>query len=274
MKSKKALVTIVALLSIFTFALLNPGGASAHCDTMDGPVVQTAKEALQTGNINPVLAWIEEKDEAEVRAAFDKALRERAADGATEEAADTAFFETVVRLHRASEGEEFTGLKPAGTDLGPVVPNADKALAGGSADALVAQVTGAVEEGIQTRFNDVMAKKNYDKNDVQAGREYVDSYVKYMHFAEVIYEASMHGPEAAHAEGAAHTEQTGAVSAATHVESDAAAETEHTNASAPQAMLPATGSAEGPDYLLSLVGGIALVALGAFAIWRPVRKSR
>lgn len=42
--------------------------------------------------------------------------------------ADMHFFETLVRLHRAGEGAGFTGLKPAGRDLGPAIPAADKAL--------------------------------------------------------------------------------------------------------------------------------------------------
>jgi len=46
--------------------------------------------------------------------------------------ADTYFFETLVRMHRAGEGAPYTGLKPAGRDLGPAIPAADKALEDGS----------------------------------------------------------------------------------------------------------------------------------------------
>ena len=40
------------------------------------------------------------------------------------ELADRYFFETLVRIHRAGEGAPYTGLKPAGRDLGPAVPAA------------------------------------------------------------------------------------------------------------------------------------------------------
>ena len=44
------------------------------------------------------------------------------------ELADRYFFETVVHLHRAGEGAPFTGLKPAGLDVGPIIPIAEKAI--------------------------------------------------------------------------------------------------------------------------------------------------
>jgi hypothetical protein len=43
--------------------------------------------------------------------------------------ADDLLFETAVRLHRASEGAPYTGLKPAGLGEGPVVPRAEQAIA-------------------------------------------------------------------------------------------------------------------------------------------------
>jgi Family of unknown function (DUF6448) len=44
------------------------------------------------------------------------------------EVADRYFFETVVRVHRAAEGASFTGLKPAGLDVGPIIPVAERAI--------------------------------------------------------------------------------------------------------------------------------------------------
>ena len=33
--------------------------ASAHCDTLDGPVVTAARNALQSGDVTPVLKWVQ-----------------------------------------------------------------------------------------------------------------------------------------------------------------------------------------------------------------------
>ena len=94
--------------------LLVPAGA--HCDTLDGPVVTAAKEALDTGDANPVLIWVQEKDEAQIREAFNKTLSVRKLSPETKDLADMYFFETLVRVHRAGEGASYTGLKPAGLD--------------------------------------------------------------------------------------------------------------------------------------------------------------
>jgi hypothetical protein len=75
-----------------------------------------------------VLIWVPEKDEAEITGAFHKTLVVRKLSLEAEELADMYFFETLVRLHRAGEGASYTGLQPAGRDLGPAIPAADKAL--------------------------------------------------------------------------------------------------------------------------------------------------
>jgi hypothetical protein len=48
-------------------------GAFGHCDTLDGPVVQLARKALETGNVNLVLPWVRSADEDEIRRAFEHA---------------------------------------------------------------------------------------------------------------------------------------------------------------------------------------------------------
>ena len=76
---------------------------NAHCDTMNGPVVASARQALESGDLTPVLKWIPQTSEAEARAAFARTLQVRAASPAARELADFYFFETLVRLHRTGE---------------------------------------------------------------------------------------------------------------------------------------------------------------------------
>jgi hypothetical protein len=112
--------------------LLAPNRALGHCDGMDGPVVKAAQKALETGNVNLVLIWVQEADEPEVRKAFAQTMAVRKLGPEAKELADRYFFETLVRMHRAREGAAYTGLKPAGRDLGPAIPAADRALEDGS----------------------------------------------------------------------------------------------------------------------------------------------
>jgi len=125
-----------------------------------------------------------------VRRAFEKTLTVRKLSPETKNLADMYFFETVVRLHRAGEGAPYTGLKPAGRDLGPAIPAADRALESGSAEPLLKLLTELVQKGTQEHFKDAIAKKDFSRDDIEAGRAYVKAYVEYVHYVERLYEAA------------------------------------------------------------------------------------
>src|SRR5512144_1990000 len=123
----------IAVLWI-SIGLLIPGIAVAHCDTMEGPVVTTAKVALEKGDVTPVLKWVRKDDEKEIKDQFHKTLAARKQGKESKELADKYFFETLVRIHRAGEGAPYTGLKSGAVE--PIIQAADKALETGSADPL------------------------------------------------------------------------------------------------------------------------------------------
>lgn len=200
--------SIATLLIALAISVELTGDARAHCDTLDGPVVKAARQALETGNVNLVLIWVQKKDEPEIASAFQKTLTVRKLNPAAKALADGFFFETLVRIHRAGEGAPFTGLKSAGTDLGPAVPAGDKALEVGSLDPVVKMLTGAVQNGLAEHFKSVMAKKSYSKTDVAAGREYVEAYVTYVHYVEGIFEAATAPVHGHYPEPVQHTTST------------------------------------------------------------------
>lgn len=162
----------------------------AHCDTMEGPVVIAAKQALEKKDVNLVLIWVREESEPEVKAVFEKALAAGKQGKEAKELADMYFFETVVRLHRAGEGEPYTGLKPAGSHICEVIPAADKALESNSEAALLKMVQDKVKQGVTELFLRVQEKKKNTSQSVEAGREYVDAYVTFMHYVESVYETA------------------------------------------------------------------------------------
>ncbi|MEM3054591.1 MAG: DUF6448 family protein [Candidatus Bathyarchaeia archaeon] len=159
-----------------------------HCDTLDGPVVTAAKKALETGNVSFILPWVPKKAEVELREAFEKTLQARKLGKEAAEVADYWFFETAVRLHREGEGAPYTGLKPEGLDWGPVVPRADRAIEKGDAKEVIDFIVHAVEEELEKRFRHAMEKKNYDVNDVDAAREYVQAMLGFVLYAHHLYE--------------------------------------------------------------------------------------
>lgn len=175
--------------------------ASAHCDGLDGPVVAAARQALQSGDPNSVLIWVQPKDEAEVRRAFAEAVAVRKLGPQARDMADRYFFETLVRLHRAGEGAPYTGLKATGRDLGPAIPLADKAVASGSDRDVAAFAAKEVERGIHQKFADLQRKRNFRPDDLAAGRDYVASYVTFVHYVEGLHQAAEAGAAGHYVEG-------------------------------------------------------------------------
>src|SRR5512141_745701 len=136
---KFAVLPILLALSLFPKGML-----CAHCDTMNGPVVKAAQKALEAGDVNLVLVWVQKKDETQIKEAFQKTLAVRKLSPDAKKLADMYFFETLVRIHRAGEGVAYTGLKPADTQFDPGIEAADKALEIGSDEELLKQLTEAV----------------------------------------------------------------------------------------------------------------------------------
>ena len=172
-----------------------------HCDSMDGPVVNAARQALDTGNIDIILAYVPENATAEVKSAFDKVTRARKADAAAREVADLYFFETVVRLHRAGEGAAYTGLKPAGLDVGPVIPVAEKAIEAGSPDELIRMLADILRQEVQNRFQHMKYLGVHRRDDIAQARAYVGSMLGLEVYAHQLYLAMKADP---HAGGHAH----------------------------------------------------------------------
>ena len=185
MKSPARLGGIAAAVVILAMAWT--GSALAHCDMMDGPVVTLAQKALEKGDVTLVLPWVAKGKEGEIRAAFDLAIAVRGKGAKEKELADRYFFETLVRVHREAEGAPFTGLKPAGLDLGPAIPAADKALETGDPKSMLALIEEKIHEGIHKYYVEAMEKKKHAGESVEAGRAYVQAYVPYLHFVERLY---------------------------------------------------------------------------------------
>lgn len=157
--------------------------AKAHCDTMDGPVVKTAQQALVKGDATPVLKWVKAGHEAQIRDAFKRTLAVRGLGKDARDLADQYFFETLVRLHREGEGAPYTGLKPAGA-VEPIIAACDKALDAGSVEELSQEVSRLVAEGTRHRFAEVQETRQHADHSVPAGREFVRAYVEFTHYVE------------------------------------------------------------------------------------------
>ena len=175
-------------------AIATTGNVSAHCDGLDGPVVAAARKALENGNVNLALIWVQPADEAEIRAVFNDAVSVRKLGSMSQRLADRQFFETLVRLHRAGEGATYTGLKPAGLDLGAAIPAADRVINTDDMVPLEELLSRAVQTGLHHRYEKVKALRKYDPGDLKAGREYVAAYVEFIRYVERLYDSAATDP--------------------------------------------------------------------------------
>lgn len=192
------------LLSLATaLAVTFAGDASAHCDALDGPVVRDARLALERGDPTPVLKWVAPQGEAEIREAFRATLAVRAKGEEARQLADRYFFETLVRVHRAGEGEGFSGLKPAGS-VDPGLVAADQALEAGSVTRLSQELSARLADGVATRFRRAVELRQRTGDSVEAGRAYVAAYVDYIHFVEEADRLARRGAPHFHHDDPAH----------------------------------------------------------------------
>lgn len=171
-----------------------------HCDSLDGPVVAAARKALDATDVDLILPFVYAGGTDEIRDAFDRAVKVRALGAEARDVADRWFFETVVRVHRAGEGASFTGLKPAGLDVGPVIPAVERALDSGSTDELIDVMCSNVRDQATLRHRHAMALKTHADDSVEDARAYVEAMLGLQVWAHSIYKQVMADPHA-HAVG-------------------------------------------------------------------------
>ncbi len=187
--------TYLKMLLLLGGLILWPAAALAHCDAIDGPVASAALKALDTKNVNLILPYAPAEAEAEITAAFQQALIVREKGPEAKALADRYFMETAVRLHRAGERAPYTGLKPAGTDFGPTIPAAEKALQSGALEPLLKLLSGEVAHGTTEIFEHARAKQEAAKEPamkagVPAARERVSAELEFITYVEGIYLAT------------------------------------------------------------------------------------
>jgi hypothetical protein len=191
MSTKKAFyVLLLAIVgsSVFIAAVY------AHCDTMSGPVAVAARKALESGDIKLVQIWVGQSQEKELGERFRQCLSVRKMGGQAKELADKYFIETAIRLHRQAEGMSFTGVKPAQA-LPPDVAAAEKALQTGDIEVVTDLLSGEIKEGVQKWFDAAMQAKKHKDDSLDAGREWVDAYVKYVVYVHGLHTAIQAGPQ-------------------------------------------------------------------------------
>lgn len=194
---KKEHVIFIVMLTVLALILSKP--VLAHCDSYDGPVITDAKKALETNTPELTFKWISKEQEKEITTLFEKTYNLKNGDKEVYEIVKKHFFETLVRLHRETEGAPYTGLKPAGSTK-QIIQMSDKTISTGSIDDLVEKLNNHIGKVVRDKYRKV-AELNLIKDDsAEKGRKYVEAYVDYTHTLEAMHDILEHGsmPHSSH----------------------------------------------------------------------------
>lgn len=112
----------------------------------------------------------------------------------------------MVRLHRAGEGAPYTGLKPAGLDVGPVIPLAEKAIQQGSAEQLGDFLAAVLKGQLERRLEEVRNLEPQHLPSVGAARRYVQAMLGFQVYSHHVYQAML---ASGHHEGTVHAAHHG-----------------------------------------------------------------
>ena len=181
-----------AMLFLASIIFILTSTASAHCDSYDGPVIKDAERALETNNVNLVLKWVSKEQEKDITTLFQKTYHLRNGDKEVYEIVEKHFFETLVRLHRETEGAPFTGLKPAGTTK-QIIQMTDQALKENNVDDFLLKLNNHIDKVVREKYQKVSGLNKVKDDSVEKGREFVAAYVDYTHTVEAIHDIIEHG---------------------------------------------------------------------------------
>ena len=155
----------------------------SYLETLNHPMVKMAKAALEKGDINPILKWVNKEKEKEIHDLFKRILKVRNQRKEAQEIVDRYFLKKFVRLNLVGASETYTSTAPAGV-VEPAVIESDKNLEPVSVDALVQFIIRKVIEGLHEHFTKVKEAEKHVNHSIELSREYMEAYAKFTYYAE------------------------------------------------------------------------------------------
>lgn len=130
-----------------------------------------------------------------MRATFGLARKARTQGPEAREVADLYFFDTAVRVHRRGEGVPHTGLKPAGLDVGPVIPLAEQAVDTGDPIPLIELLQREVAEQTRRRLAHVRQLRDGAAGAVPAVRAYTSAMLGFLVWSHKLWRQIARPPD-------------------------------------------------------------------------------
>lgn len=184
---KKCTMKKIRFYLTVIIVLFSAGIAGAHCDSYDGPLIRDALKALNDNNVSLVLKWISPSQEEEITSLFNTTYNLKDGNKEVYAIVEKHFLETLVRLHRQTEGAPFDGLKAAGTTK-PITVMSDEAINSGDGEELITALTNHISKVVREKYNAVAVLEKTKNNSPEEGRRYVKAYIDYTHTVEGLHD--------------------------------------------------------------------------------------
>lgn len=188
-QTKTVFTSILTLLLVLGFSF----NSQAHCDRVNGPVAVAAKQALETGDVSKALIWVGEEQSEELKSKFKQSLKVYNSGEESRKLAERYFMETTVRLHREAEGMPYTGLKPAQSSSEDI-QTAEQALESGNLSPVNDLLAKEIRQKTNELYQHAMEAKDKRGQSVEAGRQWVNAYVRYIVYVHSLYQKIQAGP--------------------------------------------------------------------------------
>lgn len=143
--------------------------------------------ALEKEDMTELFILVRPQDSKKLCVDFARALVGKQQSLAAKEYGETRFFKRLIWLHRKSQGELCSHMKPVNAVPEPAIALADQALCSGTIDPLLKLLAEKMNANVRRRFVEALIKKEQADESIDAGREYVIAYVAFIHYVESLY---------------------------------------------------------------------------------------
>lgn len=148
----------------------------------NGPGMDAAKKALETGKAHHILIWIPEELKSTLKNFLEKACCERNTRKNVHGHAVDWHFQTIHRLQSLYYGPHNLNITTKEPEEKAIILLVERACEGGNFEEITTVIPDTPTGDMPQRFNDVMKKKNYDVENIAAGRVYVSAFTDFIVF--------------------------------------------------------------------------------------------
>jgi hypothetical protein len=144
--------------------------------------MSAAKRALETGKAHYILIWIPEESENTLKNLLEKVCCERNIRRDAHDHIVDWYFETIHHLHSVYYGPHNLNISTKAPEEKTIIFLVERACESGNFEEITMVIPDTPAGEMRQCFNDVMKKRNYNVENIAAGRVYVSAFTDFIAF--------------------------------------------------------------------------------------------